>query len=62
MGEVASKVESELLHKTYVDMYLGHYPFDKDVKEKFGMSLHSLSSKHMLKWLQLNKVQVSTKE
>ncbi|XP_050224339.1 chalcone isomerase-like protein 1 [Mercurialis annua] len=41
-GEVVSKVESELLCRAYLHMYLGDDPFDKDAKEKFGMSLLSL--------------------
>ncbi|CAK7328135.1 unnamed protein product [Dovyalis caffra] len=42
MDEVVSKVESELLCRAYTYMYLGDDPFDKDAKEKFGMSLLSL--------------------
>lgn len=42
MDEVVSKVESELLCRAYIHMYLGDDPFDKDAKEKFGMSLLSL--------------------
>lgn len=42
MDKVVSKVESELLCRAYVYMYLGDDPFDKDAKEKFGMSLLSL--------------------
>ncbi|BBH00454.1 Chalcone-flavanone isomerase family protein [Prunus dulcis] len=42
IGEVVSKVESELLCRAYVNMYLGDDPLDKDTKEKFGMSLPSL--------------------
>ncbi|BFG26968.1 hypothetical protein CerSpe_132420 [Prunus speciosa] len=42
IGEVVSNVESELLCRAYVNMYLGDDPFDKDAKEKFGMSLLSL--------------------
>ncbi|PIA51683.1 hypothetical protein AQUCO_01100505v1 [Aquilegia coerulea] len=41
-GEVVSKVESELLSRAYFHMYLGDDPFDKDAKEKIGMSLLSL--------------------
>ncbi|XP_065879458.1 chalcone isomerase-like protein 1 [Euphorbia lathyris] len=42
MDEVVSKVESELLCRAYIHMYLGDDPFDKDAKENFGMSLLSL--------------------
>ncbi|XP_024029494.1 fatty-acid-binding protein 1 isoform X1 [Morus notabilis] len=42
MGEIVSKVESELLCRAYIHMYLGDDPFDKEAKEKFGMSLLSL--------------------
>lgn len=42
MGEVVSKVESELLSRAYVHMYLGDDAFDKDAKDKFGTSLLSL--------------------
>ncbi|ONI19704.1 hypothetical protein PRUPE_3G292900, partial [Prunus persica] len=42
IGEVVSKVESELLCRAYVNMYLGDDPLDKDTQEKFGMSLPSL--------------------
>ncbi|KAF3444565.1 hypothetical protein FNV43_RR14257 [Rhamnella rubrinervis] len=42
MGEVVSKVESELLCRAYIHLYLGDDAFDKDAKEKFGMSLLSL--------------------
>lgn len=42
MGEVVSKVESELLCRAYTNMYLGDDPLDKDAKDKFGMSLLSL--------------------
>lgn len=41
-GEVVSKVESELLCRAYMYLYLGDDPFDKEAKEKFGMSLLSL--------------------
>ncbi|OVA20603.1 Chalcone isomerase [Macleaya cordata] len=40
--EVVSKVESELLCRAYFHMYLGEDAFDKDAKERFGMSLLSL--------------------
>ncbi|KAI3950170.1 hypothetical protein MKW92_044484 [Papaver armeniacum] len=40
--EVVSKVESELLCRAYVHMYLGDDPFDKEAKERFGMSLLSM--------------------
>ncbi|PSS30352.1 Fatty-acid-binding protein [Actinidia chinensis var. chinensis] len=42
MGEVVSMVESELLCRAYIYLYLGDDPFDKEAKEKFGMSLLSL--------------------
>ncbi|WCJ21157.1 Chalcone isomerase-like protein 1 [Euphorbia peplus] len=42
MDEVVSTVESELLCRAYIHMYLGDDPFDKDAKEKFGISLLSL--------------------
>ncbi|KAF5178556.1 Fatty-acid-binding protein [Thalictrum thalictroides] len=41
-GEVVSKAESELLCRAYFHMYLGDDPFDKEAREKFGMSLLSL--------------------
>lgn len=41
-GEVVSKVGSELLCRAYIYMYLGDDAFDKDAKEKFGMSMLSL--------------------
>ncbi|MBA0640852.1 hypothetical protein Goklo_023753 [Gossypium klotzschianum] len=41
MGEVISKVESELLW-AYINMYIGDDPLDKDAKDKFGISLISL--------------------
>ncbi|KAE8710032.1 Detected protein of confused Function [Hibiscus syriacus] len=40
MGEVISKVESELLCRAYINLYLGD-PL-KDAKDKFGKSLASL--------------------
>ncbi|KAF8399782.1 hypothetical protein HHK36_015652 [Tetracentron sinense] len=40
--EVVSKVESELLCRAYFQMYLGDDTFDKDAREKFGISLLSL--------------------
>ncbi|KAA8530188.1 hypothetical protein F0562_004897 [Nyssa sinensis] len=42
MGEVVSRVESELLCRAYTYLYLGEDPFDKEAKEKFGISLLSL--------------------
>ncbi|XVE67859.1 hypothetical protein DITRI_Ditri09bG0021600 [Diplodiscus trichospermus] len=42
MGDVISKVESELLCRAYVHMYLGDDALDKDAKDKFGISLLSL--------------------
>ncbi|KAL0377385.1 UNVERIFIED_CONTAM: Fatty-acid-binding protein 1 [Sesamum radiatum] len=40
--EIVSKVESELLCRAFMYMYLGEDPFDKEAKEKFGTSLLSL--------------------
>lgn len=42
LGEVVSKVESELLCRAYIDMFLGDDAIQKDAKEKFGMYLLSL--------------------
>lgn len=42
MDQVVSNVESELLCKAYIHMYLGDDACDKDAKEKLGMSLLSL--------------------
>lgn len=42
MGEVVSKVESELLCRAFINMYLGDDPFDKEAKDRFGMSLIAL--------------------
>ncbi|CAA0820160.1 Fatty-acid-binding protein 1 [Striga hermonthica] len=42
MNEVVSTVESELLCRAYIHMYLGDDPLDKEAKEKFGASLLSL--------------------
>lgn len=42
MGDIVSTVESELLCRAYIYMYLGEDPFDKEAKEKFGTSLFSL--------------------
>ncbi|KAK8607274.1 hypothetical protein V6N13_053016 [Hibiscus sabdariffa] len=42
MGDVISKVESELLCRAIINLYLGDDPLDKDAKDKFGMSLISL--------------------
>ncbi|GAV68550.1 Chalcone domain-containing protein [Cephalotus follicularis] len=41
-GEMVSKVESELLCRAYIHMYVGDDALDKDAKEKFGISLLSL--------------------
>ncbi|KAL7100594.1 hypothetical protein ACP275_08G006600 [Erythranthe tilingii] len=41
-GEIVSTVESELLCRAYIYMYLGEDPFDKEAKEKFGASMLSL--------------------
>ncbi|KAJ0971959.1 hypothetical protein J5N97_019918 [Dioscorea zingiberensis] len=40
--ELISQVESELLCRAYLHMYLGDEPFDKEAKEKFGASLITL--------------------
>ncbi|CAI0454984.1 unnamed protein product [Linum tenue] len=42
VDEVISKVDSELLCRAYVNMYLGDDPLDKEAKEKFGMQLLSM--------------------
>ena len=42
MGEVATKVESELPCRAYIHMYQEDDALDKDAKDKFGMSLLSL--------------------
>lgn len=42
MGEIVSKVESELLCGAYIYMYLGEDPFDKEAKDKFGTSMLSM--------------------
>ncbi|GLT52466.1 hypothetical protein SLA2020_258060 [Shorea laevis] len=42
MGELVSKVDSELLCKAMIHFYLGHDDLDKEAREKFGMSLLSL--------------------
>ncbi|KAH6774396.1 hypothetical protein C2S52_002645 [Perilla frutescens var. hirtella] len=41
-GEIVSTVQSELICRAYLHMYLGGDPFDKEAKEKFGASLLSL--------------------
>lgn len=41
MDGVVSRVENELC-RAFIQMYLGDDPFDKDAKEKFGMSFLSL--------------------
>ncbi|KAL7140714.1 hypothetical protein ABFS83_08G006500 [Erythranthe nasuta] len=41
-GEIVSTVESELLCRAYIYMYLGEDPFDKEAKDKFGASMLSL--------------------
>ncbi|XP_031283672.1 fatty-acid-binding protein 1-like [Pistacia vera] len=41
-GELISRVESELLCRAYINMYLGDDPLDKEAKEKFGTSMLSL--------------------
>ncbi|KAK4477366.1 hypothetical protein RD792_016587 [Penstemon davidsonii] len=40
--EIVSTVESELLCRAYIHMYLGEEPFDKEAKENFGTSMLSL--------------------
>ncbi|XXG77701.1 hypothetical protein AAC387_Pa08g1806 [Persea americana] len=40
--EIINKVESKLLCRAYVYMYLGDDAFDKEAKERFGKSLLSL--------------------
>ncbi|GKV53511.1 hypothetical protein SLEP1_g60032 [Rubroshorea leprosula] len=42
MGELVSKVDSQLLCKTMIYFYLGHDDLDKEAREKFGMFLLSL--------------------
>lgn len=42
-GEIISTVQSELICRAYINMYLGEDAFDKEAKEKFGTSLLSLS-------------------
>ena len=37
IGEVVRKVESELLYRAFIYLYLRDDPFNKDAKEKFGM-------------------------
>ncbi|KAJ7970765.1 fatty-acid-binding protein 1-like [Quillaja saponaria] len=39
VGEEVSKVESELLCRAYIHMYLGEDNLDKDAKEHFGTSM-----------------------
>ncbi|KAK9117302.1 hypothetical protein Sjap_016249 [Stephania japonica] len=41
-GELISSLESELLCRAYMHLYLGDDPFDKEAKEKFGLSMLSL--------------------
>ncbi|KAK4488524.1 hypothetical protein RD792_004288 [Penstemon davidsonii] len=40
--EIVSTVESELLCRAYIYLYLGEDPFDKEAKESFGTSMLSL--------------------
>ncbi|XP_073013564.1 chalcone isomerase-like protein 1 [Typha latifolia] len=40
--ELINEVESELLCRAYIHMYLGDDPFDKEAKERFGALLLSL--------------------
>ncbi|KAI4348208.1 hypothetical protein L6164_008959 [Bauhinia variegata] len=42
MGEIITKVESELLCRAYIQMYLGDDCLDKEAKQKFGASLLKL--------------------
>ncbi|KAL4581574.1 hypothetical protein LXL04_006097 [Taraxacum kok-saghyz] len=42
-GKAVNKFESELLCRAFIYMYLGDDPLDKEAKEKFGMTLLSLS-------------------
>lgn len=42
-GEIISTVQSELICRAYINMYLGEDPFDIEAKERFGRSLLSLS-------------------
>ncbi|KAJ8750406.1 hypothetical protein K2173_014321 [Erythroxylum novogranatense] len=41
IDEMTSKVESELLCRAYINLYLGDDPLDKDAKEKVGLSMLS---------------------
>ena len=51
IGEVVSKVESELLCRAFIYLYLRDDPFNKDAKEKFGMlETHSQALHFSLCW------------
>ncbi|XP_071728033.1 chalcone isomerase-like protein 1 [Rutidosis leptorrhynchoides] len=41
-GKVVNKLESELVCRAFVYLYLGEDPLDKEAKDKFGMSLVSM--------------------
>nr|GMD58082.1 fatty-acid-binding protein 1-like [Ipomoea batatas] len=41
MGEVMSTVESKLLCRACIYLYLGNDPFDKEAKDKFGCLGHT---------------------
>ncbi|OWM71506.1 hypothetical protein CDL15_Pgr005693 [Punica granatum] len=41
-GDLVSKIESELLCRAYIYMYLGDDALDKDAKDKFGTSMLKL--------------------
>ncbi|XP_031480645.1 chalcone isomerase-like protein 1 [Nymphaea colorata] len=43
-GEIVGGLESELLCRAYISMYLGDEPLDEDAKESFGASIISLCS------------------
>ncbi|KAF3793661.1 Fatty-acid-binding protein 1 [Nymphaea thermarum] len=43
-GEIVGGLESELLCRAYISMYLGDEPLDEDTKESFGASIISLCS------------------
>lgn len=41
-GKVVNKLESEMLCRACIYLYLGDDPLDKEAKEKFGMFMLSL--------------------
>ncbi|CAN6449297.1 unnamed protein product [Victoria cruziana] len=43
-GEIVGELESELLCRAYISMYLGDEPLDEDAKESLGASIISLCS------------------